>query len=90
MATLVLRLGLATLPMGGFMEFNERKTPRRSFDWGAERARCYQRGVLLIRLPNHRFHDFGIALHGEHDGALLDAVATGRHDRDHLTAIRHA
>src|SRR5262245_66648558 len=43
---------------------------------------------LLIHLVNHRFQMFGIALDGEHDGALFNAVGGSGNRWNDLAAVR--
>ena len=39
---------------------------------------------LLARLPNHGFHDFCVALDGQHDGLFFHAVETVSIEKDAL------
>src|SRR5579871_1652034 len=66
------------------------RSPRKTAtaaSWAEEHAGA---GQLLTVVMNERFELLGVAFHGEHDGALLDAISRDGHGRDDLPAIGKA
>ena len=43
----------------------------------------------VVRLADHGFEDFGVALDGDDDGALLDAVGGAGDDGEDLSLVGH-